>query len=248
MHSKQYLGWPVLSANTCFESIRSLDIKPWSKLAEAIPLTTFLETATPSERADYDRFAPKTYAIKHQNPYDGKTFDGFTTHFKPYACVFALIKDEDGNEYVPVTAEWKHGNDRITIVPICGVPNKAEIALNSMAETMHATGLREWKEETGTELENLIPLSSSNGVWSTVRNSHVQCFPYLGIMKKTMIKGPTKFDSTEHLAMILFPLNEWVTLIESDKLWEDNPGFAIESCARDVTYAALRKLGRLSLS
>lgn len=246
MYPKEYLNWPVLLANTCFESIRDLDIKSWQKLADPIPVTTFLETATPGERGDYERFAPKAYAVKHQNPYTGKTFDGFTTHFKPYACVLALIEDEDGNEYIPVTAEWKHGNDRITIVPVCGVPNKDELAFGNMADIMHAVGMREWKEETGTELESLVPLSSSQGMWATVRNSSVQCFPFLGIMKTPVFKGTTKFDDTEHLAMVLFPLKEWVKLIESNDLWEQNPDFGIESCTRDVTYAALRYLGRLT--
>jgi 8-oxo-dGTP pyrophosphatase MutT (NUDIX family) len=236
------LGWPIVTARNCFDTVRSIGVRAWPKISEPVGIVDFLATATDTERVDYNRFAPKSFAVKHRNPYDGSVFDAFKVEFKPYACVFGLIDD-----MVPITAEWKHGNDRITLVPPCGVPGKAEGALTNMAKKMRATALREWNEETGTELENPVPLSSGEGVFSTVRNAHVQCYPYLGTVKTPIVKGQTKLDDTEHLKMILFPLPEWIKLLETHGLWDQNPDFGVEACTRDVTYAALRAMGRLKL-
>lgn len=236
------LNWPVVTADTCFEVVRSLGVKSWPQVSEPVSFADYLGTATEDQLKTFNRFAPKGSVIYHKNPYDDKPFDGFKVDFQPYACVFALI-----NGMVPVTAEWKHGNNRITLVPVCGVPGKAEAAIPLLVDKMYATGMREWKEETGTELESLTPLSGNQGIYSTVRNSKVQCFPYLGVVKTPIVQGLTKFDDTEHLKMILVPLEEWLKLITTNELWDNNPDFGLEACTRDVTWAALHKLGRLNL-
>jgi 8-oxo-dGTP pyrophosphatase MutT (NUDIX family) len=239
----EYCGWPVVTAENCFSVISGLGIKAWPKKSDSVPVIEWLKTATPEQVTDYNRLAPKSYAIKHMNPYNGEDFDAFRVEFKPYSLVFALID----NKYVAVTAEWKHGNDRITIVPVCGVAGKAEAHLSTLAERMAATAIREFREETGFELEGVEPLSSSNGMFYSVRNSMTQCFPYLGVLKTPLVKGPTKFDNTEHLAMVLFPLEEWLKLLEDNSLFDQHPEFGLEDCSRAATYAALRAMGRLKL-
>jgi hypothetical protein len=237
-----YLGFPVVTAENCFDTVRGLGIKAWPKKTENVPIVEWLKTATPEQVADYNRFAPKSFAVQHENPYNNTDFDAFRVEFKPYTLVFALI---DG--YVAVTAEWKHGNDKITFVPVCGVQSKAEAGLSTLAEKMKAVGFREFKEETGVELESLTPLSSSNGMYYSVRNSETRCFPYLGVVKTPIEKGPTKFDDTEQLVMVLFSLEEWIKLLESNELFDQNPEFGLEDCSRAATYAALRLMGRLQL-
>lgn len=236
------LKWPIFTAEQVFQGVRDLGVKSWPQTAPPVAIQEYLASATEDQLKTYNRFAPKGSVIYHENPYDGKPFDGFKVDYKPYACVFALI---DG--MVPVTAEWKHGNDRITLVPVCGVPGKAEDVYTTLAEKMYATGMREWSEETGTRLKSLTPLSGPEGIYSTVRNSKVQCFPYLGEVEDNIVQGPTKFDDTEHLKMILVPLSEWIKLITTNELWAENKDFGLEACTRDVTWAALHKLGRLQL-
>lgn len=242
-HPSHHLGFPVVTAANCFDIVRSLGIKAWPKKTENVPIVEWLKTATSEQVTDYNRFAPKSFAIQHENPYNGSDFDAFRVEFKPYSLVFALI---DG--YVAITVEWKHGNDKITFVPVCGVQGKAEASLPTLAAKMMAVGFREFKEETGIELESLTPLSSSNGMYYSVRNSETRCFPYLGTVKLPIEKGLTKFDDTEQLVMVLFPLEEWVKLLEDNELFEQNPDFGLEDCSRAATYAALRHMGRLQLT
>jgi 8-oxo-dGTP pyrophosphatase MutT (NUDIX family) len=236
------LKWPIFTAESVFQGVRDLGIMSWPRLSDPVAITEYLRDASSDQLKTYERFAPKSSVVYHKNPHNGTTFDGFKVDFKPYACVFALI---DG--MVPVTAEWKHGNDRITLVPVCGVPGKTEDSFTTLTEKMYAVGLREWEEETGTKLKNLVPLSGPEGIYSTVRNCKVQCFPFLGEVEDNVVQGPTKFDDTEHLKMVLIPLPEWIQLITSVELWAQNPDFGLEACTRDVTWAALHKMGRLQL-
>ncbi|MBI4095169.1 MAG: hypothetical protein HY435_03185 [Candidatus Liptonbacteria bacterium] len=234
------LGWPIVTAANCFDVIRSLGIKPWQQVREPEPLDSFLSHATEPEKDEYRRFGPKNFVVRYRNPHTGEPFNGFRSVFKPAAVVFALL-----DEHVPVTAEWKHGNDRITIVPVAGVPGKKEAELPTLADRMRATAIREWNEETGTELSSVTPLSPPSGIYSAVRPAEIQYFPFVGRVKEPVVKGPTKFDANEHLKMVLFSLNEWLALIETNELWDQRPEFGLEMCARDVTYAALRELERL---
>ena len=234
--------WPVFTASGIFQGVRDLGIKSWPKVSDPVAITDYLRDATPDQLKTYDRFAPKGSVVYHTNPHNGQPFDGFKVDFKPYACVFALI---DG--MVPVTAEWKHGNDRITLVPVCGVPGKAEDGCTTLEEKMRATAIREWNEETGTQLKSLVALSGPDGIYSTVRNCRVQCFPFLGEVEDGAVPGATKFDETEQLQMVMVPLVEWIKLITTNKLWAQNPDFGLEACTRDVTWAALYEMDMLNV-
>lgn len=239
---EQYLGWPVVTAESCFEVIRELGIRSWPKTQEPEPLDLFLSYATEAEREECHRFGPRSFVARHLDPRRRVPFNGFRTLFKPSAVVFALV---DG--MVPMTAEWKHGNNRVTIVPVAGVPGKKEADLSTLAERMRATAFREWEEETGTTLAYAIPLAPSYGIYSAVRPAEIRYFPFLGEVQRPIERGATKFDEDGDIAMVLFPLEEWLLLIENPDLWDANPEFGLEMCARDVTYAALRELGRLRL-
>lgn len=226
-------GIPVVNAGNCFEVIRQEGIVPWQKIAEPQDLLAFLKNASIPDQSVFDRFGPKTSVVFYESPHNGKPFTGFRTYLKPYACVFALI---DG--MVVVTAEWKHGNDKITLVPVCGVVEPDEAHMEEAAK-------REFLEETGFTLKSTQLLSPASGIWSQVRNVHVQCFPFLGEVDTDVARVPAAFDSMEHLLMVLFPLEEWLKLIEDPVCFMGNEEFCLEACARDVTYASLRKLGRL---
>jgi 8-oxo-dGTP pyrophosphatase MutT (NUDIX family) len=239
---QECFGWPVVTAENCFEVIRSCGIKAWPQLQEPDPIDTYLKNATLAQLEEYRRFGPKSYVVRFENPAAKEPFNGFRSVFKPYAMVFALI---DG--MVPVTAEWKHGNDRITIVPVAGVPGKAEKDLPTLMDQMKATAIREWREETGTELESLASLGPDEGLFCEARKADMRYFPFVGRIKVPISKGPTKLDDNEILQMVLFPFQEWLRLIESDHLWNKNPDFGLEYSVRDITYRALRYLNMLQL-
>lgn len=241
--NEQLYGWPVVTAENCFNVVRECGIKPWEQLREPVALANFLATATDAQRQDYERFCPKTSVVTYHDPINNKPFEGFTTAFKPYACVFTLI---DG-KYVAVTAEWKHGNGKITFVPVCGVPGKAEAHIVDMLEKMAAVAMREHREETGFTLSRVFPLSPATGLWTGVRNSVTQCYPFLGEIDLDTPKGSTKFDDTEHIQMVLFELEEWLKFVEDPRVFDGQSDATLETVARDTTYAALRAMGRLKL-
>lgn len=243
MQKHPILGWPIVTSEGCFQIVRDSGIKPWKKIGEPVIYDQFIKTASATEINDFNRFAPKTYAVFHTNPLNDSTFNAFKVDFKPYSLVIAFIDDK----YIAVTAEWKHGNDKITIVPVCGVSCKTEENIQNLSEKMKAAAIREWKEETGLELDDVMPLSSENGIYSSVRNSDTRCFPYLGYVKPYTERGVTKFDSAEHLVMLLFPIDEWIKFLEDDSLFDKNKDFGLEDCSRSATYAALRRVGKLKL-
>lgn len=236
-------GWPIVTAENCFDVVRERGIVPWEQLREPISIADFLATANAEELKQYEKHCPRTSVVTYYDPFKKETFTGFTTAFKPYACVFTLIDDK----YVAVTAEWKHGNGKITFVPVCGVPGKAEVDIEGMRKKMAAVAMREHLEETGFTLSRVFPLSPATGLWTGVRNSVTQCYPFLGEINPDIPKGSTKFDHSEHLKMVLFELSEWMKFIEDPSIFDGHDDFTLETVARDTTYAALRALGRLQL-
>lgn len=243
MNTHPTLGWPIVTAKNCFQIIRNLGIQQWKQLTDPAPIGSFLRNASDEQRICYAKFAPKSFAVQYLNPLDDSVFDAFRVEYKPYSLVIALIDET----YIAVTAEWKHGNNRISIVPVCGVAGKEEEHLLTLTEKMEAVAIREWHEETGTELETIIPLSSKHGTYHSVRNSEARCFSYLGKVKSGATKGAHNHDTTEQLIILLFPCSEWLTLLEDNSLFDANPDFGLEDCARASTYAALRQLGKLQL-
>ncbi|MBI2037877.1 MAG: hypothetical protein HYT15_03025 [Candidatus Magasanikbacteria bacterium] len=233
-------GFPVVTAQDCFAYVREAGLKPWP-IQDQMPLEQWLAQATESQRKMFEKFGPKSFYLKITNPRTGEVNDYFRTVFKPSAVVFAMLQD-----YVLVTAEWKHGNDKITFVPVAGVPNKDELAL-PIDCCMSAAANREWQEETGTKLEVLEPLSPTSGIYSAVRPATLSYHPFVGIVQEPIVRGPTKYDDNEHIVLVAFQITEWLNLIEWPSLWDDNLDFGLEMCARDVTYAALRRLGRFKL-
>lgn len=237
-----FLDWPVLTAKTCFDAIRNMGIKRLPKRCEVDePLDAFLNHATDQERREYAAFCPKTVVARHQNPVTGESFNGFRVINQPYVLVFAMI-----DNMVLVTAEWKHGNDRITIVPVAGVAGRDEKRLSSLKERMAAVAVREFHEETGIRPAAVIPLSSQEGLFGEPRKMQSQYFPFLARIDKPVKRGPSKLDKNESLKIVVFSLPEWMKLIDSFRLWEENPDFGLESVTRDITYTALSQLGRLS--
>ena len=160
---ESYNGWPILTAENCFSKIRESGIVPWIEDPQYGFVEEYFEGA-PSQEAfikrmnNFNKFAPKTTVSRYKKPNGSKEIDGFKTTFTPYAMVFALIDD-----YVPVTAEWKHGNGLITIVPPAGAPTLDELRFNTLTGAMRFAAMREWKEETGTYPEMIVEIIEREG-------------------------------------------------------------------------------------
>lgn len=227
---KKAFGLPVVTADTIEKYLNSVELYPWTYAKDPMTLEGYIASGlTPEQQAEL-RFAPKAEVVFLENPHSGNLFTGFRSLGKNWATTFALLP---GN-LVPVTAEYKHGVNKIVLVPPSGVPSKAD------AGSMEACARREFTEETGLQLKSIKPLANGEPLAVSGRQNAQVYYPFLGEVDTEAPIGPSKLDQNEHLKLVLVPLQDWLELIER--------GEAVEDCSASVTYLALRKLGLLALN
>lgn len=186
--------------------------------------------------AEVQRFAPKSEAMFFETP-SGKPFTGFRSVGRNWVTVFATVPDPDlasgvevpwWNLLVPIVVEWKHGAEVTVIGPVCGEPKPGESPKDA--------ALREFKEETGFELADVVRLAPE-GLAVSARQSTQTYIPLLGTVQEPVTRGEAKLDKTEHLKLVLVRLSAWVDFILS--------GFARDDNAYATTFLALINKMRL---
>jgi hypothetical protein len=228
---KQY-GFYVVNSDNVFEVLEGLGVRPWPRVTEPVGLDEYLKRdLSESERNDL-RFAPKTEVVFLRQP-DGKPFTGFRNVGKNWSTVFTILP----GDLVPIIGEFKHGEEFISLAPPSGVPNKVEMQINDTLERMTSVGKREYEEETGMKLAEIVSLDAM-GLSVSGRQDKQRYFPFLGKVAEPIEPGASKLDKTEFLKMVLVPVGELLKLIE-----EKNR--ILEDCLVSATFLALRKLGRL---
>lgn len=229
---KSKYGFPIVNAKNIFQVLKNYGIKKWLHVQPPMDLDDYLASnLTKEQLEEVRRFAPKREVVFLQNT-KGGTFRGFRSVAKNWVTVFCLLPDD----LVILTAEFKHGSEVICIVPPCGVPERKE---SDLVDPMTACAKREFLEETGIELEEVIPLSNTEGNSVSPRQTTQRYFPYLGIPKMPMVWKEQRLDHNEFLKVILIPLKDWLTLIKNNMI--------IDECATTVTFRALQYLGRLEI-
>lgn len=225
-------GFPIVNAGNIFQVIEDLGIRKWKQKGQPADLKEYAaRDLSPEERDELERFAPKAEIVFLENP-KGGIFRGYRSVMKNWITVVTLL---DG-DILPVTVEYKHGSDDIVIVPPSGVPSRKDFG--TQEDPMQVCAKREFWEETGIELEKVIPLSEAGNA-VTPRQSTQRFFPYLGIAKEPVIKAAQNLDKTEMLKVLLIPLNEWLRLISEGKI--------VDECAISITFLALQKLNRIKV-
>lgn len=223
-------GFPIVNAGNIFQVIDELGIKKWGSIKPSQDLKAYeAGDLSLEEKEELVRFAPKAEVVFLDNP-KGGIFRGYRTVMKNWATVFALLDDD----LIPVIVEFKHGSEDICIVPPSGVPSIKDF---DTPDPMSKCAKREFWEETGIELESLMPLSGATGNAVTPRQSTQRYFPYLGIPKQPIVQTRQNLDKTELLKILLIPLPEWLRLISEKKI--------VDECAITCTFLALQTLGRI---
>ena len=241
MKTEMRYGLPVVERDI-FEFLEQCGITPWGKLTPPMALDEYLRQDLNPEQQSELRFAPKSEVLFLRQP-NGEKFRGFRTVLRDWASVFTLIYDmrEDitvDRHLVPIICEYKHGADVISIALPSGVPGRNEASL-PREEAMRIVAQREFQEETGILLEQVLPLGNPQGVVVASRNCTQRFFPFRGILQKEHDPIPQQLDKTEILKALLIPLPYWLNLIEKGSLPE---GYAIEVSAVAATYLALHSL------
>ncbi len=225
-------GFPIVDADNIFNVIDKLGIKKWPRLEQPVSLGEYLSRdLSAAERREAELFMPKAEAILFRKP-NGGTFNGFRSVNKDWATVFTLLPDD----LIPITIEFKHGSEIICVVPPSGVPNRKDFESDF---PMASCAKREFQEETGIELEEVIPVGSPAGDSVSPRQSTQRYFPFLGIPKIPISQVKPRVDENEYLKVVLISLKEWMKLIEGKKI-ED-------LCANSTTWATLYHLGRAKI-
>lgn len=229
---KTKYGFLIVNASNVFKVVADLGIKKWPPIKPSMDLKDYVAgDLTLEQREEVERFAPKGEVVFLENP-KGKIFRGFRSVAKNWVTVFSLLEDD----LVVLTAEFKHGAEVICLVPPSGVPGRKDFGFE---DPMMECARREFWEETGIELEELILLSSSEGNAVSPRQTTQRYFPYLGIPKMPISQTKQKLDRNEFLQVLLIPLKEWLDLIRENKV--------VDECAITCTFRALQHLGRLEI-
>lgn len=226
MEIKTQWGIPIVMASNIFPYLKSVGIQPWPQIEPTVSLDEYLGRDLTDLQKNELRFAPKTEVMFLQQP-DGKSFTGFRTALKPWATTFVLLP----GGFVPIVAEWKHGTECISLAPPSGVLSKNDQG------SMYLCAQREFQEETGIQIQTPIELGDPNGISLGGRGSTQRFFPFLGYAVESIYPGPTKLDNTEHIKLVLIPLDEWMEMISG--------GMVTEACAIITTFLALQRIGKL---
>ncbi len=226
-----FLEFPVVTHATITDVLNAHGIRAWRRLEEPMSMSAYLRRdLTDGQRSDVEQYAPKPQVVILQQPKHPDPYVGFRMVFKHFAVTCTVLPHNEYGLLVLVVAEWKHGMEQIGLTLPAGVAHHGE--------SPAALALREYTEETGLELNEVIPLSREDGIVISGRNNTQRYFPYLGIHKEPITRGHAKLDATEKLIAILIPLDEWLKMIfeSSPKSW------TIECSSVSTTFLALPKL------
>lgn len=213
---------PVVSAENIVGTLEKMGVTKWKKIDGPTPLDEYLKRElTPKEKGEL-RFAPKIEMMQFENPRK-EIFTGFRTRGKNGVAVLSLLP----GDLIPVCGEFRHGCETISLNLPGGTFEK---------ETPTEAAKREFEEETGIMLEDVIPLSTQ-GMPTDARTNANRFLSFIGVPRNPIVIKDQNLDHEEFVKTVLVPINEWLKLIEEEKVQD--------SYSVVTTFLALRKLGRL---
>jgi 8-oxo-dGTP pyrophosphatase MutT (NUDIX family) len=235
MKYKTKYGFPVVNAKNVFAVLKDLGVEHWKSLSKPIPLDKYIKkTLTVTQKKEIDKFAPKLEVEVFENPKKQK-FTGFRATW-PYGMgvhIFTILP----GDLIPVTAEFRHGAEIISIILPGGItdPDKS----NLKSRMAHAK--KEFEEETGILLEKVVPIETkdTSGIALSARQVKQKTCGFLGIVPKKLSFQETNLDHGEFLKAVLIPVNDLIKLIME--------GSIKEASIIMTTFMALHKMNRLKL-
>jgi len=219
--TKKY-GLPVVSKNTIFPILNDLGLRAWQPIEKPVPLERYKQGNLTESQLKELSYAPTVEVVTFLTPC-GNSWRGFRTIGKHGTVVFCLLP---GN-LIPICAEFRHGCEVISLNLPGGVYT---------TEKPEECAKREFEEEIGINLKELIPLTA-NGIPLDARRTNMRNFSFLGIPTDPIAVKNQILDENEFLKSLLIPLDDWLQLIE-ENLTQD--GYSIVA-----TFLALRKLKKI---
>lgn len=202
---KTKYGLPVVSAESIFETLKQLGMANWEKAAESMPIDEYLKKNLSLEQIKEFKYLPQIEVAFFFDP-GGKIFRGFRSSVEDHGVViFTLLPDG----LVPVTAEFRHGCEEIILDLPGGMVEKKE----NVADCAK----REFEEESGIILKEIIRLSPV-GTPLFARQFKLRNFSFVGIVDDPVRVQKQKLDNEEYLSIVLVPLNDWLRLIDMERV------------------------------
>lgn len=217
-------GFPLVNAGNVLDVLEELGVKPWPRVGQAVPLEDYLrQPLTPHQHREL-RFLPRMEAVTFLNPKE-EPFTGFRARWPDGTMVFALLP----GDLVPIAAEFRHGAEMVMLTLPGGKVKDGE--------TPRVSAKREYEEETGIVMEDIVALNQA-GMFVSSRQLTEREYPFLGIPLLPLAAGSPKLDDGEFLKVVVIPLSDWIGLIEQGREFVGPPDAL-------ATFLALRTLGRL---
>lgn len=219
---KTKYGLPLANADNIWKVIRSSGIANWKTVADPIAVEDYPETNLTSQEIKIKRRL-QVEVSQFLTP-SGETFKGFRLSGGKGTRVFTLLDEE----FIPICAEFQHGCGEVLFDLPGGVMEPGE------DPTVCAK--REFEEESGIVLKNIISLSSV-GMPVVARYFQARSFSFIGIASDPIELKLQKLDANEHLKVVLVGLDDWLKLIEREM---------VQAYSASTTLLALRRLQNMS--
>src|SRR3989344_1368063 len=208
-------GLPLVGVDKIWEIIQSSGIANWKTVTSPVAVEDYPEVNLTNQEIEIKRKFQMEVS-KFLSP-SGK---GFRFIGGNGTRVLTLLD----REFIPICAEFQHGCGEV----LFDLPGGSLDTGEDPADCAK----REFKEETGIILKNVISLGPA-GMPIAARRISSRNFSFIGIVSNPVVLERQKLDADEHLKVVLISLDDWLKLIDRE---------IVQSYSASTTLLALRRL------
>src|SRR3989338_1772050 len=211
-------GLPLVGVDNIWEIIQSSGLANWKTVTSPVAVEDYPEVNLTNQEIEIKRKFQMEVS-KFLSP-SGKVFKGFRFIGGNGTRVLTLLD----REFIPICAEFQHGCGEV----LFDLPGGSLDTGEDPADCAK----REFKEETGIILKNVISLGPA-GMPIAARRISSRNFSFIGIVSNPVVLERQKLDADEHLKVVLISLDDWLKLIDRE---------IVQSYSASTTLLALSRL------
>lgn len=214
----------MANADNISNIIQSSGITNWTIISDPIAVEDYPEVNLTDQEIKVKRKF-QVEVSQFLSP-KGEIFKGFRwLDGKGGTRVFTLLEEK----FIPICAEFQHGCGEV----LFDLPGGSL----EPGEDPTVCAKREFEEESGIVLENIISLSSV-GMPISARHLRGRNFSFIGVVSDPVKLKLQKFDANEHLKVVLVSLEDWLKLIDRE---------VVQAYSASTTLLALRRLSGMGI-
>ncbi len=212
-------GLPLATADNIYEIVKGSGIANWKITADPVAAEDYPEADLTSQEIKIKRKL-QVEVSQFLTP-SGKNFRGFHLLSDMRGTRVFTLLDEG---LIPICAEFQHGCREVLLDLPGGEMKKGEDPA--------VCAKREFEEETGIVLKKIFPLSLV-GVPVSARYTGARSFSFIGVAGGSVELKLQKLDANEHLKVVLISLDDWLKLVDREK---------VQAYSVSTTLLAMRRL------